>query len=98
MNLKAAAQNIGLDGSSVGWAILEKFISETDHSPEWNEIWHALSTDKVSRLGIRLGFALTSPQATLLLPREPNTEVITPELIRSHVMFCEDKPPVADAV
>ena len=50
MNLKAAAQHIGLDGSSVGWAMLEKLINETDHSPEWNEIWHALSVDKVSRL------------------------------------------------
>ena len=48
MNLKAAAQHIGLDGSSVGWAMLEKLINETDHSPEWSEIWHALSMDKVS--------------------------------------------------
>ena len=28
--------------------MLEKLINETDHSPEWSEIWHALSTDKVS--------------------------------------------------
>ena len=47
MNLKAITQNIGLDASSVGWAILEKLIHETDYSPEWNEIWHALSIDKV---------------------------------------------------
>ena len=47
MNLKAAAQNIELDASSVGWAMLEKLIHEADHSPEWNEIWHALSIDKV---------------------------------------------------
>jgi hypothetical protein len=47
MNLKAAAQNIELDASSVGWAMLEKLTHEADHSPEWNEIWHALSIDKV---------------------------------------------------
>jgi hypothetical protein len=47
MNLKAVTQNIGLDVSSVGWAVLEKLIHETDYSPEWNEIWHALSIDKV---------------------------------------------------
>ena len=49
MNLKAAAQNIGLDAASVGWAILEKLVHENDHNPDWNEIWHALSIDKVSR-------------------------------------------------
>jgi len=59
MNLKAAAQNIGLDTLSVGWAMLEKLIHESDHSPEWNEIWHALSIDRVSSLNIRLGFVLT---------------------------------------
>ena len=58
MNLKAAAQNIGLDTLSVGWAMLEKLIHESDHSPEWNEIWHALSIDRVSSLNIRLGFVL----------------------------------------
>lgn len=47
MNLKAAAQNIGLDASSVGWAMLEKLTHEIDYSLEWNEIWHALSIDKV---------------------------------------------------
>ncbi|KAF9645660.1 hypothetical protein BDM02DRAFT_3119935 [Thelephora ganbajun] len=77
MNLKAAAQNTGLDTSSVGWAILEKLIHENDHSPEWNEIWHALSIDK----------------ATLLLPLEPNTEVITAEFIRSHIVFCDNLQP-----
>jgi hypothetical protein len=48
MNLKAAAQHIGLDTASVGWAIVEKLIHENDHGPEWNEIWNALSGDKVS--------------------------------------------------
>jgi len=55
MNLKAAAQNIGLDTASVGWAMLEKLIHENDHSPEWNEIWHALSIDKVSGLNTGAG-------------------------------------------
>jgi len=99
MNLKAAAQNIGLDASSVGWAMLEKLIHESDHSPEWNETWHALSIDKVSSLNIGPGFAFISPsQATLLLPREQSTEVITAEFINSHVVFCDNLPPAADSV
>ena len=47
MNLKAAAQKGGLDTASTGWAILEKLSTETSHSPEWNEIWTAISTHKV---------------------------------------------------
>ena len=50
MNLKAAAQKGGLDSASTGWAILEKLGIETDHSPEWNEIWNALTTSKVHGL------------------------------------------------
>lgn len=48
MNLKAAAQKGGLDTASTGWAILEKLGTETDHSAEWNEVWHAISVGKVS--------------------------------------------------
>ena len=47
MNLKAAAQTGGLDAASTGWAILEKLGTETDHGPEWNEIWSALASSKV---------------------------------------------------
>lgn len=48
MNLKAAAQKGGLEAASTGWAILEKLGTETDHGPEWNEIWSAITTSKVS--------------------------------------------------
>jgi hypothetical protein len=48
MNLKAAAQKLGLENDSLGWAILEKLASETDQGPEWNEIWIALMIDRVS--------------------------------------------------
>ena len=48
MNVKAAAQRIGLDTTTTGWAILERLSSETDHGSEWNEIWSALSFSKVS--------------------------------------------------
>lgn len=48
MNLKAAAQKGGLDTASTGWAILEKLGTETDHGAEWNEIWNAVCTGKVS--------------------------------------------------
>lgn len=79
--------------------MLEKLINETDHSPEWNEVWHALSIDKVSRPNTYVGLGFTSPtQATLLLPREQNTEIITAEFIKSHLVFCEDHPPAADSI
>ncbi|EED81888.1 predicted protein [Postia placenta Mad-698-R] len=75
MNLKAAAQRIGLDSGSVGWAILERLSTETDHGPEWNDIWNALSVSK----------------ATLLLPLEPYkpSEVITAEFIKDHIALCD---------
>lgn len=47
MNLKAGAQSVGLDTGSVGWEILEKLVGEHDHSPDWNDIWTALTTGKV---------------------------------------------------
>ena len=47
MNLKAAAQKGGLDSASTGWAILERLGIETDHGPEWNKIWDAISLGKV---------------------------------------------------
>lgn len=45
MNLKAAAQNVGLDTGSVGWAILEKLVAS--EGGQWSAIWHALSIGKV---------------------------------------------------
>ncbi|KAG5339356.1 hypothetical protein C0989_004636 [Termitomyces sp. Mn162] len=49
VNLKAAAQNIGLDTGSVGWAILEKFVHESDHhDAEWTEIWSVVTTGKLT--------------------------------------------------
>lgn len=43
-SLRAAAQNIGLDANSVGWAILEKISYEGE---EWPEIWSALTKARV---------------------------------------------------
>lgn len=51
LNLKAAAQRIGLDTASTGWAILERLGGETEHNQEWNDIWGAITTGKVSALG-----------------------------------------------
>ncbi|KAH9947014.1 hypothetical protein B0H21DRAFT_740607 [Amylocystis lapponica] len=78
VNLKAAAQRIGLDTSSTGWAILERLSAESDHGPEWNEIWNALSTGK----------------ATLLLPLEPHplNESITTEFLKDHIALCDHSP------
>lgn len=49
MNLKAAAQNVGLDAGSVGWAILEKLVYESEHQTnEWVEVWTAVASGKVN--------------------------------------------------
>jgi len=47
MNLKAAAQNVGLDTGTVGWVMLEKLVNESDHNVEWTDIWNAITTGKV---------------------------------------------------
>lgn len=48
MNMKAAAQSIGLDTGTVGWAMLEKLVLESDHGEEWAEIWNIITSGKVS--------------------------------------------------
>ncbi|KAI6009657.1 hypothetical protein EDC04DRAFT_3146223 [Pisolithus marmoratus] len=72
MNLKAAAQDIGLDSASIGWAILEKISYEGDTTEEWAEIWNAITKGK----------------ASLLLPLEKSTghEKITPEFVQDHTI------------
>jgi hypothetical protein len=47
MNLKAGAQSIGLETSSVGWEILEKLVAEHDNNPEWTDVWNVLIGGKV---------------------------------------------------
>ena len=47
MNLKAGAQSIGLETSSVGWEILEKLVAEHDTNQEWTDVWNALISGKV---------------------------------------------------
>ncbi|THH06133.1 hypothetical protein EW146_g9708 [Bondarzewia mesenterica] len=74
MNLKASAQSVGLDTGSVGWEILEKLVGEHDHTPEWNEIWTALTTGK----------------ATLLLPLEQTMQGnITADFMKDHIALCD---------
>ena len=46
-NLKAAAQTLGLEANSLGWAILDKIAYEGDTSDEWSEIWNALTKARV---------------------------------------------------
>lgn len=59
MHLKAAAQKAGLDTSSMGWMILERFALEASRGPEWNDLWQAVSEGKV-RLICVLGFVSLS--------------------------------------
>lgn len=72
-NLKAACANAQLSTGSIGWAICEKLYQEGE-SPEWEDIWSAVINNK----------------ATLLLPSDQTTsqEVITPDYVRDHVVYC----------
>jgi hypothetical protein len=48
MNLKAAAQGIGLDTGTVGWSILERLVMcESEVGGEWGEIWAGITSGKV---------------------------------------------------
>ncbi|GLB43313.1 putative VPS9 domain containing protein [Lyophyllum shimeji] len=76
VSLKAAAQNIGLDAGSAGWAILEKLVHESDHrDTEWTEVWTTV----------------TSGKATLLLPLEQSSshDKLTPEFVKDHIVLCD---------
>lgn len=56
MNLKSAAQGIGIDNGSVGWMMLERLVADGDKE-EWADIWSALTTGKVVFLSIKLAYA-----------------------------------------
>ncbi|RDB15935.1 hypothetical protein Hypma_003597 [Hypsizygus marmoreus] len=76
VHLKAAAQNVGLDTGSVGWAMLEKLVSESDHhDAEWTEVWTTVTTGK----------------ATLLLPSEQasSNDKLTPGFVKDHIVLCD---------
>ncbi|KAK7019956.1 VPS9 domain-containing protein [Favolaschia claudopus] len=73
MNLKAAAQHVGLDTGSVGWAILEKLVAS--EGAEWVEIWSALWVGKATLL--------------LPLEPASNNEKITADFVKDHVVLCE---------
>ncbi|KAF7366362.1 VPS9 domain-containing protein [Mycena sanguinolenta] len=73
MNLKAAAQNVGLDTGSVGWAILEKLVDS--EGGEWTEIWSALCVGKATLL--------------LPLEAIANNEKITAQFVKDHVILCD---------
>ncbi|KAJ6481877.1 hypothetical protein C8R45DRAFT_314006 [Mycena sanguinolenta] len=73
MNLKAAAQNVGLDTGSVGWAILEKLVDS--EGGEWTEIWSALCVGKATLL--------------LPLEPLPSSDKITAQFVKDHVILCD---------
>lgn len=74
MNLKAAAQDIGLDTACLGWAILEK-LSHDGETEEWADIWGAITKGKASLL--------------LPLEQSSGQEKITPEFMSDHVLMCD---------
>ena len=47
MHLKAAAQMIGLDSGTLGWAMLEKVVLDAEVGDEWAEVWNAIVSGKV---------------------------------------------------
>ena len=47
-NLKAVAQNHGLDVSCLGWAMLEELVAGSDHTAAWTEVWAVIAAGKVS--------------------------------------------------
>ncbi|KAJ7920681.1 hypothetical protein B0H13DRAFT_1867405 [Mycena leptocephala] len=73
MNLKAAAQNVGLDTGCVGWAILEKLVAS--ESGEWADIWNALWVGKATLL--------------LPLEPAASNDKITADFVRDHVILCD---------
>ncbi|KAJ7216388.1 hypothetical protein GGX14DRAFT_358898 [Mycena pura] len=73
MNLKAAAQDVGLDTSSVGWAILEKLV--TSEGAEWAEIWSALAVGKATLL--------------LPLEPAASNDKVTADFVKDHVILCD---------
>jgi hypothetical protein len=90
-NLKAAAQSISLPSASVGWAICEKLCTEGDKQ-EWDDIWKALVQQKVcvrSYIWHQIHSSVLL-QATLLLPTDifANTDAVTPDFVRDHVVYC----------
>lgn len=46
-SLKASVQTMGLDNNCVGWAILEKLVSENLDGIDWDGIWHVISSGQV---------------------------------------------------
>ncbi|KAI5124222.1 hypothetical protein M0805_005072 [Coniferiporia weirii] len=72
-NLKAVAQDHGLDVGCLGWAMLEELVGGTEHTSAWSELWNVIATGKV----------------TLLLPTEHagSHEIITPEFMKDHIVF-----------
>ncbi|EIW78762.1 hypothetical protein CONPUDRAFT_166692 [Coniophora puteana RWD-64-598 SS2] len=77
VNLRSAAQGIGLDTGSLGWAMLEKLSHEADSSDEWTEIWDTVTKGK----------------ACMLLPLSAAHEKdkITPDFMKDHIILCDSQ-------
>ncbi|KAF7329907.1 VPS9 domain-containing protein [Mycena kentingensis (nom. inval.)] len=73
VNLKAAAQNVGLDTGSFGWAILEKLVAS--EGGEWTEVWSALAVGKATLL--------------LPLEPAAQNDKITADMVKDHVVLCD---------
>lgn len=91
MNLKAGAQSIGLETSSVGWEILEKLVSEHDSNPEWTDVWNALLTGKVPIvthfLEVPLSYNFISRERCYCLSRVRGIPILRPILRRITLPF-----------
>lgn len=57
-NAKAGAQGVGLDTASVGWAMMEKVVAESETGELWADIWSAITGGSSTRVSLGVVFVL----------------------------------------
>ncbi|KAF9266281.1 hypothetical protein L218DRAFT_956646 [Marasmius fiardii PR-910] len=102
MNLKSAAQGLGLDTGSVGWGIVERLMDIASSSGEngeeegWREVWDALSSgkatlvlplDPLSSLGAHISITRNDKERDRSRGSVINAQFISPEIVKNHILF-----------
>ncbi|KAL0573221.1 hypothetical protein V5O48_008741 [Marasmius crinis-equi] len=103
MNLKSAAQGLGLDNGSIGWAIVERLVGivgsvDDREEEEWREIWSALHNgkatlllplDPLSSLGAHISISRHEKDRDRPRGSVINSQFISPSFVKNHVLFCD---------